>query len=128
MNVLLLSDITPVPLTGGPLVLYRHFMRFVKHEILVVSGSIPEEDPAPRRWSILRLRRRLQWLQRPLSVPLFAEWRAVQVERESAAAVATFRPDVILTVWIGEFLLAAARVARRQGIPLVIICHDDFEN
>jgi len=123
----MISDITPVPLVAGPLVLYRHFIRMKEHKILVISGDIPEADPPDRTWDVVRLPRRLRLLRRPLTWPLFEEWRAVQIERETNAAVDHLAPDVILSVWMTEYLLAASRIAAKRHLPLVIICHDDLE-
>ena len=127
MRIALISDITPVPLTAGPLVLYNHYLRMSAHECLVVSGAIPQPDPADRHWRVIRVPRKLRWLARPALYPVFEELRARQVWREISDDVTRFRPDVIVTVWAGEFLLPAAIAAGELARPLVLICHDDFE-
>lgn len=127
MRIALISDVTPVPLSAGPLVLFRHFQRLAGHDCLVIGGEIPEADPVERSWEVMRLPRRLRGLNRPMAIPVFEELRAVQIVRASEAPLRRFRPDVVVSVWAREFLLAADRVARARRVPLVLICHDDLE-
>lgn len=122
-----MSDVTPVPLTAGPIILYRHFKRMSEHEVLVVSGEIPESDPPDRHWRVVRLPRRLRWLTRSSTRPLFEELRAREIERETRKLIDDFDPSLVVSVWAGEYLLAADRIARRRGLPLALICHDDFQ-
>ncbi len=122
-----MSDISPVELTAGPLILYRHFKRMTRHPILVISGDIRELDPPQRHWAVIRLPRRLRWLMRGATRFLFEELRARQIERETREIIDEFNPDLILTVWTGEYLLAAERIARARKLPLALICHDDLQ-
>jgi len=128
VRITFISDITPVPLTAGPLVLYGHFSRMSHHECLVVSGEIPEPDPVDRTWDVLRLERRAQAVSREVTMPLFEELRSVQILREAGARIDEFGPDVVLSVWSGEFLLPAYQYSRSRNTPLVLICHDDWES
>lgn len=126
-RIALISDITPVPLTAGPMILFRHLQRMRHHEVLVVGGTIPEPDPVDHHWTILRIPRRLRRLMHPSTRPLFEELRSLQVTREVRAAVREFHPSIIISVWTSEFILPAARLASELGVPLVLICHDDLE-
>src|SRR5947209_6749786 len=123
MRIAFISDITPVPLTAGPLVLYRHFTRMEKHQILVVSGRIPESDPEDRHWQVVRLPRRLRWLMRSATQPLFEEIRGIQIQHEISHLVEKFSPEVVVTVWMAEYLIPAYKIAKHRRIPLVLICH-----
>jgi glycosyltransferase involved in cell wall biosynthesis len=127
-RIALVSDITPVPVPPGHMVLHRHFVRLRNHAILVVSGTIPEPDPQDCHWEVVRIPRKLRWLQRPDTYPAFEEIRSHQILRAIRERVNRFKPDVIMSVWWPEFLLPAARLADELCVPLVLICHDDLQH
>ncbi len=70
---------------------------------------------------LMRLRRGLLWR-------IADKAAGIQVVSKFAAAADDFKPDVVVGVMLPDiYLTAAAHYAGKHDIPLVIFCHDDYE-
>ncbi len=132
MKILYFSFVVPVELNSGYLVMHRHLSRIRDHEVFIITRDFENarnlEMPHPgvrlpeRSRNFLRIARRI-------GSPLFwLEREARRLRRLALPHALAFRPDMILTVWTETYLLAAADLAEQMGLPLAVVCHDDFEH
>lgn len=127
-SLLVLSHQIPQTVYAGCIVLHRLLNSYPPEKLLVI-GSQPHpnaslldcryevlQPPFQRlnRTRFARLKRSLETFGLFPRVPL----RAIDV------LLKTFEPQVILSVMEGPYSEAAARLARRNGWPLVLIVHD----
>jgi len=131
-HVLFCSSVSPQPVAAGELLVYRHFSQLQSHKLLLVvpaskpPGELPNVTetalvPPPSIW-LGRLRR--GWLfpfgDRLIARQVFARCNAVSRQHKPTVVVTVFVPDTYMT--------AAAAFAQKHRLPLVLICHDDYED
>jgi hypothetical protein len=134
MKIWLIGSITPVNDVAGPLLIYRHFKKFEQngHQLKVIchqtSGLQQGEN-----WETVKIkhsilikffrriffRKYLQWIGEEL-VQNLIYW---QVKKEFIKD----KPDVIIGTWSDYMLIASYKASKEFNIPLVMICHDDYE-
>lgn len=132
MRILYLSDVVPADINAGYVVMNRHLKKLKGHELKTVTALIPQAkgkvipgDPVlilPRSRNYLRVANRIGkksfWMER----------EAVRIKKIARPVIKEFRPELILTVMTSAFFLSAGDLSREFKIPLVVICHDDFEH
>lgn len=130
----LVSDVTPARTQGGELLLYRLLEDYPADRLRVVhAGKSPWFELAKGLPGV-----RHELVEYDDTLPVFVRrhwvtfWRTVELEltkrhsRRVAAALADFRPEVVLTVTDFSLWRAAAAYARRARLPLLLVQHDDL--
>lgn len=132
MRILYLSSVVPAELNAGYAVMNRHLRKLNGHVLKTVTAKIPQAegkaipgDPTfiePRPRNYLRVANHLGkksfWMER----------EAARIRKLARTIVEDFNPDLILTVMISPFFLAAGDLSAEFGLPLALVCHDDFEH
>ncbi len=117
----------------GSALLYRLLQNYPPERLRIIEGNLRNSLPERRLKGVPYRALKVGWA-RPLytrfnrwallAYSVVARWRANAVRR----ALEEFQPEAILSV-SHEFLwLTAARFARQSGLPLHLICHDDWPN
>jgi len=131
MRVLYLSGVVPFEFNAGYTLMFRHLSRLRGHEVLIVTRDLlaARGRALPHRAVILPERSRLfHRVANRIGSPYFwLELEASRIRRLAQPHARAHRPDVVLTVWGTPYLLAAADLAQELGVPLALVCHDDFE-
>lgn len=134
MKIWLIGSITPVNDVAGPLLIYRHFKRFEAngHQLKVICHQTSGFQKG-EKWETVKIAHRpliklvrriffrqyLQWIGEELVQNLIY----LQVKKEFIKD----KPDVIIGTWSDYMLIASYKAAKQFDIPLVMICHDDYE-
>jgi hypothetical protein len=123
---------TPAEGTGSPVIVLRHLQRLAAAGWQIsVIGEAGQDLTACRQaqWTILTLPARRRWWP-PLrkAVQFTRTWRTWLLAGECADLMAGQRPDAVLGYLAAhdDFLPEIAlRYARRSGVPLSLLVHDD---
>ena len=130
-RLLYLGDVPLEASYHGSALLYRLLQSYPSDRLRVIEGSIYKSLPERRlpsvSYGILQtgftrlLNTRLHdWYSLWLSL------RAAAWAQRVPALLGGFEPDAVLTVAHGYLWVTAAEFARRQGLPLHLIVHDDW--
>ena len=126
------SSLSPRAIPPGEILVHRHFSRLKSYQIAIV---VPEHKPPANLENIVHLARVAStsgWLWRLRRGPLFPvadRLLARRVKRELDAIASRTKPAVVLTTFLPDtYLTAAADFASEHALPLVLICHDDYED
>lgn len=129
-TLLYCSSVSPQPMTDGRLLIYRHLMRLHSHNRLLV---VPASSPPCKGLRVTRIslvKPASPWfarLRRGLLFPLGDKLLANQVVKQCEGVSSQHKPTVVVTVFLPDgFMTAAAAFARKNSLPLVLICHDDY--
>jgi glycosyltransferase involved in cell wall biosynthesis len=126
-----LADVPVEASYHGSALIYRLLQNYPRADLVVVEGNLLRSDPLRRLESVRyesfdigsgRLyNTRLHTLVSSLyAIRTSKRWPSL------AAVLGDFRPQAILTVAHGYSWLAAAELARHQGLPLHLVVHDDW--
>lgn len=132
MRILYLSSVVPAEVNAGYAVMNRHLRKLQGHALKTVTALIPQSEGMdipgnpvfipPRSRNYLRVANRIGkksfWMER----------EAALIKKLTRPIVEEFKPDLILTVMISPFFLAAGDLSEELRLPLVLVCHDDFEH
>ncbi len=132
MRILYLSSVVPAEVNAGYAVMHRHLRKLRGHALKTVTLRIPQAegreipgDPVfipPRSRNYLRVANRIGkksfWMEREAS----------RIKKLTRPIIEEFQPDLILTVMISPFFLAAGDLSAEYNLPLALVCHDDFEH
>jgi hypothetical protein len=132
VRILYLSSVVPAEVNAGYAVMHRHLRKLRGHALKTVTLRIPQAegrevpgDPVfipPRSRNYLRVANRIGkksfWMEREAS----------RIKKLTRPIIEEFRPDLILTVMISPFFLAAGDLSAEYKLPLALVCHDDFEH
>jgi len=133
MRIVYFSGVVPVERNAGYTLMYRHLLRLTKsgHELLVLTRDYEKARNVDLPFKTIRFAERSRNFQRIAnrvgSPQFWVELDARRVRRLAEPYIAQFRPEVIVTVWESAYLLAAADVGKKLGVPVVIVVHDDYE-
>jgi hypothetical protein len=134
-KIWLVASITPVDDVAGPLIVYRHFKYFeanghelktITHEKAGFQQGEAWETVKLKHTFLIKLIRRiffrkfLHWIGEVMISYLFYLKAKKQFKSDL--------PDVIITTWSNYLLPCAYWLAKKYKLPLVIFCHDDYEN
>lgn len=128
------SDVPIVRTNGGPLLLYRLLKAYPADRLRVVTGwfSPLNVDVKSDRLEGVTYRDLPYRAPRAVRNRLNPFWPVAMTglvrrkRREVEAALEGFDPEAILTVPHNYLWIAAADVARRRGLPLHLVVHDDW--
>lgn len=132
-RLLVFSEVIPESRNAGSIQLLRLLADYPADRLLVLGPKPhPDSQLLPSRYETLQnavlgrlYRSRLWRLKR--SLDMFGIFSEVSV-REAERLIASFQPDVVLSVMQeSQFYCAAWRYCLRKSIPLVIIVHDLVE-
>jgi hypothetical protein len=125
-----LSDHLPLPRIGSPVVLWRHLSRF-EAEGWRIRAIVPRHKFAgatfPTNWDVQPLPARRWWWPPVLgrSARLQA-WRTALLARQLRSWISPDEKGALLTVLWNQTTPDLARaLAKRTGLPLHVIVHDD---
>lgn len=132
MRILYLSSVVPAEINAGYAVMHRHLRKLRGHTLKTVTVSMPHAegmeipgDPVfipPRSRNYLRVAHRIGkksfWMER----------EAARIKNLTRPVFRELKPDLILTVMISPFFLAAGDLSVEFRLPLAVVCHDDFEH
>ena len=130
-RLLYLGDVPVESSYHGSALLYRLLQDYPPDKLLIIEGNLRNSLPERRLPAVSYAAVTVGWA-RPLRTR-FSHWahlaysfaaggKVGAVER----AMGDFQPEAVLTV-AHEFLwLTAARLARKNALPLHLICHDDW--
>jgi len=130
-RLLFCSSVAPLRTGAGELLVHRHLALLTGWDIMTVG---PHDRPAEGDYRrmvtvspsamlqlLVRLRRRWLW-------PVADTAAGTYALSKFATDADGFKPDIVVTVMLPDiYLTAAALYAGRHGIPLAILCHDDYE-
>jgi hypothetical protein len=130
--ILYCSSVDPQLSVAGMLLVHRHFSRLESYQVALVApaseithglSNVSEMVSVPK-CSIWLSRMRRGWL-----FP-FADWLiAKQIRKKCDLVTARIKPSVVVTVLMPDgYMTAAADYAKKNQIPLVLLCHDDYED
>jgi len=132
-NVLFFSDHLPSEAFGGTIVNYRHLSMLNRDgwrvTVVCLDQHLGEQTPPPD-WQLVKLPHRNPWWPPIRS----AYWWTVSLRASQLASSAAQRLkgggfDALVTDCQGDYCsLAAARLAKRLGVPLHALYHDDMES
>ncbi len=114
----------------GSSLLYRLLLNYPAERLRIVEvahASLPERrlpgvDYCYAPDTLSRIQR-TRWAQIAASATLLTEtWRIGAVRK----AIGPFEADAVLTVTHGNAWINAATIARERGLPLHLICHDEW--
>jgi glycosyltransferase involved in cell wall biosynthesis len=126
------SDVGVERTAAGSLLLYRLLADYPPDRLLAVDAG-PDA-----RWGPERRLPGVAYHSFPYGLPRLVRTRfnpagpllmtalARRFTRRVLGAVRPFAPDAVLTVTCGYLWVAAAAVARRLGVPLHLVLHDDW--
>lgn len=126
-KLLYVGDVPVSNTSGGASLLYRLLQTYPPERLVVCAPIAGMKAPLPgvryagldARWPRL-LRTRLSSMY-----CAWISWRWNSIPRWSRDLVSEFRPEAILTISHTSGWILAWRLARREGLPLFIIAHDD---
>jgi hypothetical protein len=132
VRILYVSNAVPAEVNAGYAVMHRHLKKLRGHALKTVSVMIPRAegkdipgDPVfipPRSRNYLRVANRIGrksfWMER----------EAARIRKLTRPILEEFQPDMILSVMTSSFFLAAGDLSAEYGLPLALVCHDDFEH
>lgn len=130
-RLLYISDVPVEASYHGSALLYRLLQTWPADRLVVIEAGLYASLPERRlpgvdyRTPLLPLRRLHStrfWSWYSALCLRGAKWRA-RAFLQTARAI---KPDAILTVTHGYSWIIAAEVARRLGVPLHLICHDEW--
>lgn len=130
-RLLYVGDVGVEATVAGSALLYRLLSDYTASDLRIVEGNIWESKPAARlknvAYDILALGRKSFYHTRLNSLYtaylfLTASSRAAKLQ----TLVREFQPEALLTVAHGFSWLTAAALARREKLPLHLVCHDDW--
>jgi glycosyltransferase involved in cell wall biosynthesis len=133
-RLLYLSDVPLEATHGGSVLLYRLLSEYPPELLCVLDETGPHAQPGRRLRDVAyqelpprltRLHNRYGANVRQL---LLLASASIAPRAEALAMASRFRPDAVLSVAHGTSWLEAAGVAKRRGIPLHLVCHDDWED
>jgi hypothetical protein len=131
-TLLYCSSVSPQPLADGRLLIYRHLARQQTHNLLLVvpANNPPGNELRVMGSSLVPPAPIWFWrLRRGLLFPLGDKLIANQVVKQCEYVSRHHKPNVVVTVFMPDgFMTAAADFARNHGLPLVLLCHDDYED
>lgn len=131
MKVIYISDVIPLHTHAGSALGYRHLALLKNSEIFVVAHA-DKNEPTCVEWPDVRVPQLPLWLARlrrgpffPLAESLAAKWARTFFDAQADA----FKPEVVVSVHLPDTLMvAAAQYARTRNLPLVLLCHDDYDD
>lgn len=127
-----ITDVAVERTAAGSLLLYRLLSDYPPDRLLAVDAG------RDARWSGDRRLPGVTYLSIPYSTPRLARTRfnpagplamtalAGTMAGRICAAVRPFAPEVVLTVTSNFLWIPSAAAARRLGVPLVLMLHDDW--
>lgn len=122
IRIIFISSVIPAPTSAGQMLLHRHLANEPTVELHILQTE-PE-----RRWLARLLRRCLGRLNQTIlstySQDICALWNSRFLDKELPELDNSATPTVVMTVAHGEACYAAARYAKRHGLPLITIFHD----
>lgn len=123
IRVICISSVQPEPTSAGNIILYRHLVECPQIELIVHSL----EPVKPRLQTFARRvcgrLQRVSFLSRFIR-DLWVLWEGKWIDAELPAPPPSPLPSIVITVAHGEACNAAARYAKRHGLPLITIFHD----
>jgi hypothetical protein len=129
--LLFCSSVSPQPTAAGNLLAYRHLSLLRDWQVLAIVPSghpIPGELIRVEELAVAGPPRWLQRCRRGFAYPYADRECARRIVQRSESKAMSFAPHTVLSVLLPDsFVTAAARFARREGLPLVLLCHDDYE-
>ena len=130
-RLLYLGDVPIESSYHGSMLIYRLLENYPKERLRIVEAGLASSR-RDRQLSDVKYEFMGLPLRR-LHHTRFMKWYATACLMAAAARcyrlwgrVAEFRPDAILTVTHGYSWITAACLARRAGVPLHLICHDEW--
>ncbi len=130
-SLLYLADVPVEASYHGSALVFRLLQGWPPEMLRVIEGDFYRSLPQRRLPGVQYATLRLGW--RRLAHTRFAQWhnawqswRAASQARRIAGLLGDFKPQAILTVTHGHLWLTAAAYARAYGLPLHLICHDDW--
>jgi hypothetical protein len=131
-RLLYCSSVSPQPVADGRLLVYRHLSRLYSHDRLLVvpSCSPPSQQLSMAASSpVLPASIWLRRLRRGVLYPLGDRLLANRVIQHCELVCNQYLPDVVVSVFLPDtYMTAAAGFARKHQLPLVLLCHDDYED
>jgi glycosyltransferase involved in cell wall biosynthesis len=121
--IIYISSVPAKPSTGGAAVIHRHLEAVgTKFEVEVLSPPVPLANiwGLGRRVAGLLTRWHCCRLPEYLHAWVNGRWADVWIERVLSGQ----KNAIVLTIAHGDLAFAAARAARKAGLPLVTIFHD----
>ena len=130
-RLLYIGDVPVEASYHGSALLYRLLEDYPKERLKIVEAGVQLSRPERRLAGVSYEDRRLllQRLDTTRFAPLYEKIcvrTAAPRARAMRRLVSDFRPEAILTVTHGYPWITAARLARDFGLPLHLICHDEW--
>lgn len=131
-KLLYIGDVPVESTTGGAALLYRLLMTWPVDRLRIVESALIPPSPSQRLPGV-EYRRIPVPLRRLLATRygwwwsghLFRAARRGTNDASATAALGDFKPDAVLTVAHAYAWVTASNVAKRLGVPLHLIVHDD---
>lgn len=122
IRIILISSVIPAESTAGQVILQRHLVDQPAIDLQIFHTE-------PQKKGLARLLRRfLGRLNRTIfstySQDICALWNSRFLDKELPESDSSAKSTVVMTVAHGEACYAAARYAKRHGLPLLTIFHD----
>jgi hypothetical protein len=131
-KLLYVGDVSVESTVAGSALLYRLLMTWPKDRLRIVESNLTTPTPAQRlpgveyRQIVFRMPRLLQTrIGRWWAGRLFKAAQNGTSSIVKLAGLQEFKPDAVLTVAQSYSWVTASNVAKRLGIPLHLIVHDD---
>ena len=130
-RLLYLGDVPVESSYHGSALLYRLLQNYPRDDLLIIEGNL-FVSRAERRLPGVRYTKFRVGNSRLLHTRVstyYSSWltfTAAARLRRVAALLNGFRPEAVLTVAHGYSWITAARLALAYGVPLHLICHDDW--
>jgi hypothetical protein len=127
-RLLYIGDVMVADTTAGEALLFRLLQSYPPEKLALICGVRPGAPLLPgaayHHWGaafprLLRSRIAEEYV-------LYRAWKYYQVPRQIANIATLFKPEAILTISHVSGWLCAWQLARRRGIPLHIVVHDDL--
>jgi len=130
-RLLYLGDVPVESTVAGSALLYRLLEEYPAHRLRIVEGGLNRSSPDHRlvgvRYDVSNfVWKRLLYSRFVFPYSAFLAFTAGARTYQLQATVKDFRPEAIITVAHGFACLTAAALARRLGLPLHLVVHDDW--
>lgn len=130
-RLLYVGDVPVESSYHGSALLYRLLQNYPPERLRILEGSLRSSSPERRLPGVDYSSVTLGW-SRPLNTR-FSRWAVLAYSFRACwrvgaigSAIHNFQPEAVLTVAHDFLWLAACRFARKAGLPLHLVCHDDW--